>query len=148
MKRTLLIAATALALSAPAVPHAHAGQLSYDDVPGHFLDTRHQIDMKFLPDSSEAVARLNYAKIACGATTEISAPLSCMKSHGFVWRSDTAGEIAAREKAKQGERNVAAAHIFGQALIGIANDLNRPQPQPQHCNGFIYRGGDINMNCN
>lgn len=144
MKRTLLIAATTLALSAPAVPHAHAGQLSYDDAPGHFLDARHQIDMKFLPDSSEAVARLNYAKIACGATTEIAASLPCMKSHGFVWRSDTAGEIAARNKAAEAARWRAAGAQLGQALIDVGQSMN----QRHNCNGFIGGGGSFNMNCN
>ena len=35
MKRTLLIAATAIALSAPAVPHAHAAEVAVG-TPGQF----------------------------------------------------------------------------------------------------------------
>lgn len=133
----LLLAAAAFALTLGA---ANAG--SYDDAPGHFLDARHQIDMKFLPDSSEAVARLNYAKIACGATTEISAPLGCMKSHGFVWRSDTAGEIAARTKANQDARNIETLHAIGQALTGVAAAM-----QPHGCNGHVQPNGYFTTQC-
>jgi hypothetical protein len=140
MNRIFTAAALALALSAPA-------QAVEWNSTGQWLDTRRHI----VADD----AHLGYAKAICHARegTWTGGPTGpgygpCMKSQGFAFVVDTPAQTAARERAEQSERNIAAAHAVGQALIGIANDLNRPQPQPQHCNGFIYRGGDINMNCN
>ena len=84
MKLTLLVAATALALSAPAVPSAHA------EPTGQWMDTHHHIALGDLPDSSELVARLEYAKHDCRVKTgqspgSIPTPVSfaCLKAGGI-----------------------------------------------------------------
>ena len=61
MKRTLLVAATALALSAPAVPHAHAAELTVG-APAQAIDIRRHI---VVMDGSADDARFKYAKIVC-----------------------------------------------------------------------------------
>ena len=138
MKRTLLVAATALALSAPAVPRAHA------EPTGQWMDTRHQIALGDLPDSSELVARLGYAKHACRVKTGQSpgmptpATLACLKVAGFIWVYDSPAQIAARKKATE--------RVQPQVVI-------EPAPpaidfMPHGCNGFIGGGGGFSMNCN
>jgi hypothetical protein len=145
MNRFSITLAAALALTAYAARAEYA-----PNAEGNWVDARHHTAA-----GAEFEGRLEYAKVTCRAKTGTVAGVrvgpgweACMARDGFAWVPASPAQIAVRERAEQGERNIAAAHAVGQALIGIANDLNRPQPQPQHCNGFIYRGGDINMNCN
>ena len=92
MKRTLLIADTVLALSAPAVPHAHALE---SNSTGQWLDTNRHI----VADD----AHLGYAKAVCHAQegTWTGGPTGpgygpCMKAQGFAFILDTP---AHRERA-------------------------------------------------
>ena len=111
MKRTLLVAATALALSAPAVPHAHAEYALH--TPGQWIDTRHHLVLNDLPDSSEYVAHWSYARTVChvktGATvSEQPTPgyAECMKAEGVAFVPDSPAQIVARQK-RRGTRRTA-----------------------------------------
>ena len=157
MKLTLLIAATAIALSAPAVPHAHAEYVLH--APGQWVDTRHHLALGGLADDNEHVARLGYAMIACHAKTGTSVgeqPTrgydACMRTEGFVFAPESPAQLTERNKAQQDAQNRAQRIAVGQALSGMADDLNRelnrPRPQPQSCNGSISGGGYVDMTCN
>jgi hypothetical protein len=151
MKRTLLVAATALALSAPAVPHAHAAELTVG-APAQVIDIhRHTIVMNGSADD----ARFEYARIICRARFGLEAGLApgsvlphgyvaCLKSQGFVWIPDSSAQIAARNKAAEDARWRAAGQAFGQVLIDAGQSMN----QRHNCNGFIGGGGGFSMNCN
>jgi hypothetical protein len=67
------------------------------------MDTIHRIDLDNLPDSSEPVARLSYAKQACKPTYPAAGPkyMSCMRKNGFCM-----GAILSREN--RGRSQVAA----------------------------------------
>ena len=109
------------------------------------MDTHHQIALGDLPDSSERVARLEYAKHDCRVKTGQSpgsiptpASFACLKAAGFIWVYDSAAEIAARKKTVE--------RVQPQVVIV-------PAPPaidftPHGCNGFIGGGGGFSMNCN
>ena len=137
MRKFILAAGLIVALALP----AHAGA-SYDDAPGHWLDARQHLDMKYLPESSEAIGRLNYAKISCGGTSEVSANLGCMKANGFVWLADSPAQIAARKKAAQDAQMRASGYAIGQALIQAGQAM-----QPHSCNGMVMPAGNFSMQC-
>jgi hypothetical protein len=149
--KTLFLATAAFAalvLVAP-IGNAHAADRS-----GQWMDVRHHLALGNLPESSEAIARLVYAKADCrakvgGVAGPIpSAGFACLKAEGFVWLPDSPAQIAAQEKARQDQQNRETGYAIGQAMLGVAADLNRPQPQPQRCNGNLYNGGNFNMTCN
>jgi hypothetical protein len=124
MKRTLLVAATAIALSAPAVPHTHAAELTVG-APAQVIDIRRHI---VVMNGSADDARFGYAKIICrprlgaeaGAPNSVlpHAYVACLRSQGFAWILDGSAQIAARNKAAQDEREPRDA----------ARDRRRPHP--------------------
>jgi len=134
--KALLLAA---ALFAPVTAHAGA---SYDDAPGHFVDARHHMDLKYVAVGSDADARLTYAKTACGATHTVSAKLSCMKANGYAWLADSAEDIAFAQKAAQDAQMRATGYAIGQALLGAAAAM-----QPHGCNGNIQPSGSFTTRC-
>jgi hypothetical protein len=132
--------ALAAALFAPVAAHADNGQ---------WLDTRNRIAPGGLPESSEAIARLQFAKVSCHQHegTEMGAAVTarympCMKSQGFVWIADSPTQIATREKAAQDARNRETLHAIGGALIDAGAAL-----QPHGCNGYVQRNGYFSTQC-
>ena len=95
MKRTLLIAATAIALSAPAVPHAHADQ---------WVDTNTGAALGDMPEDSTAIDLLKASKSVCRIKTGVAAGapvtpayLGCMKREGYiVLKGDTPAQAQAK----------------------------------------------------
>jgi hypothetical protein len=136
----MLLAATALAALAASSAHAEDGNST-----GRWLDTARHIDISDLPDNSEAVGRLNYAKEACnpGRPSSVRPGYDkCMRSYGFKFIFDTPTQIAAREKGIQDERNREMGRMIGNALLGAAQSM-----QQHSCNGTVNPGGNFNMNC-
>ena len=148
MKRTLLVAATAIALSAPAVPHTHAAELTVG-APAQVIDIRRHI---VVMNGSADDARFGYAKIICrprlgaeaGAPNSVlpHAYVACLKSQGFARILDGPAQIAARNKAAQDERNRETLHAIGDALIQTCAAL-----QPHGCNGQVQSNGYFSTRC-
>jgi hypothetical protein len=133
--RTILLTACTLASS-----HAYAA-----DAPGRWMDTRNHILFGDLPEGSEPVARLQYAKVIChqregtqmgGTVTARFMP--CMKSQGFAWLPDSPAEIAAREKAIKDAQWRDMLGDLGQALL---------DSQPRRCSGRISPNGSFHTEC-
>jgi hypothetical protein len=139
--RSIIAAALFAGVSAPA--------FAYDQPAGQWMDVRNHIALGALPDNSESVARLNYAKTVCHARegTVAGGPVtagydSCMKAQGFVFAFDTPAQIAARRRAADNERMRAAGYAIGQALTTAGQQM-----QPHYCNGNVMAGGAFNMQC-
>ena len=136
------VSALALMVAAPVGAHAeYAANAS-----GNWMDVRHHLALGDLPDSSEPVARLNYAKAACRERTGSVAGVrvgpgygACMRTQGFVCVPDSAAQIAARKKPI--ERTQPPVVVIAPAPPAI--DF-----MPHGCNGFIGGGGGFSMNCN
>jgi hypothetical protein len=147
MRRLLIAALAALACSA-----AHAEFAA--NTPGQWMDVRNRIAMGDLLDSSEPVARLNYAKAVCHAhegTVSGEQPKAgyrpCMKAQGFVFLPDSPAQIAADKKAAEqavsDAEKRASGYALGQAMITIGQAL-----QPHGCHGMVIPAGNFNMQCN
>lgn len=140
MRRLVIASIAALACSA-----AHAEVAA--NTPGQWINVRNRIALGDLADSSEPIARLEYAKhVTCGAYNTgaayypANAPyVVCMKTQGFVYVFDSPAQIAARKKTI--ERAQPPVVIIAPAPPAI--DF-----QPHGCNGYIGGGGNFNMNCN
>jgi len=147
MRRLLIAVLAALACSA-----AHAEFAA--NTPGQWMDVRNRIAMGDLLDSSEPVARLNYAKAVCLARTGSvggGQPKqgwdACMKVQGFVFLPDSPAQIAAHKKAAEqavsDAEMRASGYALGQAMINIGQAL-----QPHGCHGMVMPAGNFNMQCN
>jgi hypothetical protein len=137
MNRFAAIALAAVVLT-PIAAHADNGQ---------WMDTRHHLALGNLPDSSEPIARLTYAKADCRAKTgagQIPTPadLACLKAEGFVWLPDSPAQIAARNKAAQDARNIETMHAIGGVLLDAAAAM-----QPHGCNGHVQPNGYFSTQC-
>jgi hypothetical protein len=126
---------------------------------GRWMDTIHHLDLTKVPEVSEPIARLDYAKGVChNKTKTIEDPqgsqdvptspavegrfYSCMRAQGFVFVPDSPPEIAAREKARQDAQMRETGRLIGNAMIDLGRQL-----QPHGCNGMVYPAGNFNMNC-
>jgi hypothetical protein len=104
-----------------------------------WVDTRNGIALGSLPQSSEYIARLNYARIECRARlgtpagmilsvdNPLTAPfLACMQPKGYALVRSTPAEIAAAQAARDAAAWRSAWFGVGQAISGYANS------QPTH----------------
>jgi hypothetical protein len=132
---------------------AHA-QFVAVNTPGQWMDVRNRIALSDLPDSSEPIARLNYAKAVCHVregTVIGEQPkagyLPCLKAQGFVFLPDSPAQIAAHKKAAEqavsDAQMRASGYALSQALINIGQSL-----QPHGCHGMVMPAGNFNMQCN
>jgi hypothetical protein len=140
-------------IAALACSAAHAESAA--NTPGQWMDARNRMALSDLPESSEPIARLNYAKhVTCGAynTGAAYSPANspymvCMKTQGFVYVFDSPAQIAAREKAVEqavsDAQMRASGYALGQAMINIGQSL-----QPHGCHGMVMPAGNFNMQCN
>jgi hypothetical protein len=147
MKNMRLIA-TALAALAASPAHAEGRGPT-----GRWLDAAHHIDLSDLPDNSEAIGRLNYAKEACNPGRPYPPRPGydgCMRSYGFKFVPDTPAQIAAKEaerkEAAAAQQRAEMGAIIANGLNNLAQDVHR-QLNPPRCNGSIYPGGNFNMTC-
>jgi hypothetical protein len=120
----IVIPAAALLASGAGV---QAGELP-GQTSGQWLDTVHHLNVTGMPDNSEAVAHLNYARTICDPEHVKGSNLparpgyrECMKAHGFVFIPGTPAQIAAKEAAR---KEAAAAQQRAEMGAIIANGLN------------------------
>jgi hypothetical protein len=117
---------------------------------GQWMDTRHHLALGAMPENSEAIARLNYAKHgACGAYNTGAAdyaPTSpyavCMRGQGFTYVYDSPAQVAARNKAVNDANMRASGYALGQALISAGQAM-----QPHGCNGQVQPNGYFSTQC-
>jgi hypothetical protein len=137
MNRFTAIALAAVVLT-PIAAHADDGQ---------WMDTRHHLALGNLPDSSEPIARLAYAKADCRAKTGAGqiltrADADCLKAEGFVWLPDSPAQIAARDKAVHDAAARETLHAIGGVLLDAAAAM-----QPHGCNGHVQPNGYFSTQC-
>lgn len=122
LKKVLLAAVATLACAS-----AHA-----DGPPGHWVDVRNQMSLENMPEGSEPVARLGYAKDACNSrgTTAATADVYhvCMRARGFVFVVDSQAQIVARQKAASDAEWRAAGSIVSQAVGQLTTAITNPPP--------------------
>jgi hypothetical protein len=118
------------------------------DDAGRWMDTRNHIMFGDLPESSEAVARLQYAKAVCHQRegTQMGDPITarympCMKGQGFVWLNDSPAQIATREKAVKDAQWRGMLSDLGDALAQGA------AARPRNCTGSVFMGGHFTVQC-
>src|SRR5271169_4641939 len=69
------------------------------------MDTRSQMALGNLPESSPEIGRLNYAKALCRPQPVYDPFNKCMGAQGFVYVYDTPEQVAARQQAIPAEQN-------------------------------------------
>jgi hypothetical protein len=135
MRKLITTAVVILSIS-----NAHAGQ---------WLDTNNHIALGGLPDNSEPIARLLYAKAACRARTGVPmggqitpAYTACMRAQGFVFSGENSEVVIARQRAAaeaaQDAQLRALGSAVGKAFTDYGNEISQP---PLHCpKGFLVAG--------
>ena len=142
--KKLLLAAVALLACAEARADGPLGQ---------WMDVRNRIALGAMPEDSEPIARLLYAKAVCRAKTgqvagemPTRADFACLKAEGFVWVYDTPPQIAAHNAARQRAADAEALRVLGGA-VGQAFRQAGEAMSPPGCSGHVQPGGYFNMHC-
>jgi hypothetical protein len=124
-----------------------------DGPPGQWMDVRNRIALGAMPEDSEPIARLLYAKALCRAKTgqvagemPTRADFACLKAEGFVWVYDTPAQVAARTAARQRAADAETMRVVG-AAVGQAFRQAGEAMSPPGCSGHVQPGGYFNMQC-